>query len=427
MSEVKEEEVMKDAIGGNGLSAAYCLIYIDNSLIPKIPKGLLRSYTLSSNTELVTDHYKSLISNELKSEVELDNKNFAEELVEFRIGNIVRKVQDFYLMRQSQTYSQFLGFKNSKNRKETTKFELINLAVHLRIKGDELLSRWVILDISVRDNTPDQRGLEQLDESEMLYQKIKKQYRSMREAPSWLDLDNEYQESLAREKLLFENNYKDAMIAVFLMENIMSENFDDVVYAINWKLKTDKNNESEYQIRIHYVLEILVIRLSSFVFSCLETNQIENAIKYSKLLAFLAENYIENSSVLQLQMTERLISAYTYAKENLTGSLTADHDKEFISVIQALKNHNSFNPMIEDNPPKNFKDFIETFDKLNCYSWIEGWKKEEVANTYIPTITKFEYNLQNWVQIHQKIKNSQELIPEDEFRQIDSSSKPKSN
>mmetsp|Transcript_31714 Transcript_31714/g.31435 ORF Transcript_31714/g.31435 Transcript_31714/m.31435 type:complete len:226 (+) Transcript_31714:113-790(+) len=224
---------MEYATGGKDQATAHCLIYIDNSLIPKIPKGLLRSYTLSSKTELVTDHYKSLISSELKQIVEEDNQKYEAELMEFKVSSLVRRITDFYAMRQSQAFAQFLSFRNKKQgMKEFTRHELINFAVWLKVRGEEQLSRWFILDLSVKDCTPDKRSFEMLNEDEILYARLKKQLKVIREPPFIVVLDEENKQTLEREKAAFYKAYFQATLCTYIMENLAQENLIAATHGI---------------------------------------------------------------------------------------------------------------------------------------------------------------------------------------------------
>lgn len=80
--------MIETSLGGKGQNSAYCLFYVDPSVIMKGPK-LMRQYSILNET---TDQYSDFIPEHLKAEVNQDNTKMMLEIVEYQISSQVKEI-----------------------------------------------------------------------------------------------------------------------------------------------------------------------------------------------------------------------------------------------------------------------------------------------------------------------------------------------
>ena len=80
ISDVSVEDVMKDAIGGNGLSSAYCLFYVREDLIKKSSNRFWDFELNAINNSI----YMQNIPGHILADITADNKKLEEEIKAFQ-------------------------------------------------------------------------------------------------------------------------------------------------------------------------------------------------------------------------------------------------------------------------------------------------------------------------------------------------------
>ena len=73
---VTYDEIMQNAVGGNSNTSAYCLVYVDPSVMVTGPKAM-RLYSLQNE---ICDMYSEYIPESLNQEVIADNSKLVEEI-----------------------------------------------------------------------------------------------------------------------------------------------------------------------------------------------------------------------------------------------------------------------------------------------------------------------------------------------------------
>ena len=89
---VTYDEIMQNAVGGSSTSSAYCLVYVDPSVMVTGPKSM-RLYSLQSE---ISDMYSEYIPESLRQEVITDNQKLAEEVEEYKTGGLFKTIVDKY-------------------------------------------------------------------------------------------------------------------------------------------------------------------------------------------------------------------------------------------------------------------------------------------------------------------------------------------
>ncbi|CAG9318443.1 USP28_2 [Blepharisma stoltei] len=420
VTEVKEYEVMAEAIGGHGSNSAYGLIYIDSNLIPNFPKGRLRSYSLNTPNEIPQDHYKSLVPDDLRREIDEENKKAYDEVIEYKLSLIIKAIQDLYTVRQTTAYAQYQSYLNQKNtRQESMKHELINFAVYLKIRYEEQLSRYFILDICVKECNPDYRSLSELDKTEPLWAKLNGQFKSVcKDLPFRFELTQSEKEKLNKEKTTFFTNYCDALICVYILENLIQEKFFDAFHGIAFHLSLGNDATTEYQKIPVDANKILVLRLTSNIFYEIAKGNINEAFYWANHTAFMTSLFITNDDIHYIQVLRRIEAAHRAIRE--TGNMTEKNNEDFGNLIQNLKIGQCDPTFNFEDLPKELEELKIVINSIDPYSWIEGWRKEEVATKFIEAINKLaKSKISTWQKLHEKLIRQRSCVADGEFREID--------
>lgn len=255
VTEVDEQEVFKVSSGGFGLSSAYCLVYVNGSILQSL------------TSDNLLESYMTLFPDSVRNEVEEENTKLSRELTDWRYGRVMKTLQDIYTTRTVQVQAQYQSWlSHSNSRIETTKYDLVNFTLYLKVKNFDYLSRWHLLDISVKEINENHQGLRDFPSNDPFYAKIKSQFHSAcREAPERLELSAS--EILQLDRLFneFYGNYKDANIACYLLKKINSKQFEDAIRAATVYTHSPAEALSQYRRIILDCIKVLALRLASQV------------------------------------------------------------------------------------------------------------------------------------------------------------------
>jgi ubiquitin carboxyl-terminal hydrolase 25/28 len=254
VTEVDEQEVFRVATGGFGYNSAYCLVYVDDA----IQQSLQNPALLMSYASTFPDH--------IQRELEESNAKLTRELVDWRLGRLMKTLQDIYTSRAVLAQAQHQSHMSQmSSRNETVKFELVNFTVYLRVKNFEYLSRWHLLDICVREITETHLGLEQMPANDPFYAKIKTQLHSAcREAPGKLELSPLERTNLGKQFDDFFNNYREASIAAYVFRKVTTGEFIPAIIVFTMHLNSS-DPTTPYRRIIVDSSKVLALRLCSHV------------------------------------------------------------------------------------------------------------------------------------------------------------------
>jgi hypothetical protein len=415
VTEVSAEEVLSKSIGGQGITSAYCLVYISEAIIPK--ESVLCSYKL--NPDEGSELYVQCIPPEVKQYVLEENRKETEEVLSCRAAAWVKQIRDLYELRLTQALPLKDNHKDVTARRsiESYKHELVNLPVYLMVfTADENLAKWVILDQCVREVDPLHRDLTTIcaDENDPLHMKLKKQFMTVcREVPKSLVLDYTAVNKLKNETTEFESKYRDANITAYILKNINQEHFLESFYGISYMLNQPRPEISLYQKIPRDLNKVLALRICSKINECLYKNDLETALQEGKLLSMLTILYIENSDVHFKQIIANLNYSINWAVSK--GVSTPDFEKEMRDLIQVI-NTGDLIPVIDlEALPEELNTIIHKLDSFEYTAWFEGWKDGTVAKEFMNEYTKLKNGpVTPWLNMHTKLTNSRMMIQEAE-------------
>lgn len=415
-----EEDVLKDALGGgNGYSSAYCLMYIRNTLIPKIPKGLLRSYTLTSSTEQVSDHYKSLLFEELKAEVDIDNMIFGEEIEEFRLREILRNISEMYTLRQNQAWTYKYNVRQPfQTRREILRGELCNLAVYLKIKNEESLSRWNILNECTKSIDPFKRDLDQLSEDpifDMLTQRFK---HMCKDTPyAYLLTDPEIRRLNAEAKMFYDNFYY-AWLCVYIIESILDDKLEAALYGITYYYSLDPDCNTEYQQLPSEIFRSLLLYIAHLINKHIYSKNVYESGKLVSNLAYFTVSYINYDEELYEIISRRISASHSWIKDNIPSYYNIDIHRIYCDAIKDLETNSPHTNTDWNKRPENLEKLISYLNAFDAFSWVEGWENEGLATKYCNAKKVYEMSALNvWKDLSQNVNNQK--VTEEDIKNIE--------
>lgn len=415
ITEVSTEEVFNKSIGGQGLTSAYCLVYISEAVIPK--DTVLCSYSL--NPDESTEEYVQYIPTEIKQQVQEENRKEIEEVMNCKAAAWVKQIQDLYEMRLTQTLPKKDNFKDVAARKsiETYRHELVNLPVYLlTFSNEENLAKWVILDQCVKEIDPLHRDLSQVcaDEHDPLYNKLEKQFMKVcREVPRSLILDYSSANKLKNESSEFESKYRDASITSYILKSINKEQFTDCFYGISYMLNSTGAEITMYQKIPRDLNKVLALRICSKINEHIYRRDLNGAIDQAKFLSMLTVLYIDSSDIHFKQIIANLNYSITWAVQK--GISTPEFEEEMKNLIHII-NTGDLIPVIDlEAIPEELSAILHSLDNMDYSAWQEGWKDGYVAVEFAQEYNKLKNGpVTPWLNMHTKLTNSRMMIQEQE-------------
>ena len=424
VTDSSEEEMLKDARGGNGLVSAYSLVYVDPNLFQKEEQTSYRTYKVSEPNEPSPDLYNSYIPSEIKQEVDLDNLKFLEEIEEYKVGNLIRAIQDLYNTRYTQAETQYQSYLSNKNKQGVTiHYQLINLAIFLRIKNKEFLSKWHILDLCVKECEINKRGILDLDQNEILYNKLKTQFKAAcKDSPYKLELTQQEFNELDVYTSEFKDLYNDASVSLYLLQKLNNDQIIEAFYAICFQQTQQRGYPNEYINLSIDANKIIILRTTSLINQKLYSRQLDEALQWTNHLSMMACMFLDSQELQVKQLVPRLEASCAWAKENLVEVFTEDHEAVFAKAISQIK-AGEFEPSMDlGELPQDLQWIKKNCEEFTGYAWVEGWKKETVASRYVEELNNIgKGNISTWVRVNDKLVRLKTTLPENDIREFESS------
>ena len=389
--DVSEEEVMEEALGGKHYSSAYCLMYLDTRLVEMVGQGRkLRSHNLASHLDQLPDVYSSFIPPALRAEVDEDNIKQKQEIVEWKASTISRFIHDAYQTRHTQVTTQWQSFRSKST--ESIKHELINFAIYMRIKGEEVISDWFILDTCMREFDEERRSIKDLEATDPLYKKIL----ALSFKPR-LKLFNEEFMRMGNALKDFESNYKCASIGEFIMRKMNEFNYLEAFFGISSLLSQSFPEKSEYQTHPKDLVRVLSLHLTSMVNKCVYQRDLNGACELVGLLAVLTTMYLEQYQAHYSQIERNLKWTTDYLQKHCAELYTGDFKDRFERAFSSISRQ-EFEPFFD--LAVSYPELDRLNEHLQSFSgnvWIEGWKSNLVPSRWAQEYSRLKKNYEVWV------------------------------
>ena len=245
VSEEKEEHVFKEAIGGLNHISAYCLVYVSQKSIDEetghINKYLQNNMNLARELEVPKQHYTIFLSEEIKNEVDQENRRFYEEVQEYRFQTLIKNIAENYQTRLDILTSVF----NSLGSSQAFPFYINSFGLFLKheIKSEELL-KWYVLDTSLQDTNPNAKFKLRDVKSQPRLLRILQNCLASIGRQYWINslvLPKEDEHKLDAKLAEYMDQIPGAIISLFILEKSLQEQWLDVLYGVKtlvYRVKT---------------------------------------------------------------------------------------------------------------------------------------------------------------------------------------------
>ena len=328
IKEISVEEVMKNAIGGNGDSSAYCLIYIHKSFMEN--KGILRGSVPEDENIDRLGKYATYIQGNIRIKVQEENENFLEEIQEFKAKKITEKIKSLY----DDRFSLLVAW-SAESRHPEKKNDLINFPMFLRIGKNEPLSRWALLSICTKEITGS--SLEELKKNYVQYNSINSILCKYAFGPKSLELSENEKRSISDQFAKFQLKYFHARIGIYIMQCLIKEEFLLGFQALMYQVEriTDVNDEMQ-----NMALESrksIALRLSSTINGCVYEKDIPQALVWARHLAFITTTIGMDDTFFVTLIKNRLLKSIGYIKKYTPNYYNIDVKEEFDEILKTIE------------------------------------------------------------------------------------------
>jgi ubiquitin carboxyl-terminal hydrolase 25/28 len=399
--EVPKEQVFRESFGGQGCASAYCLMYAKQNII-KISQGAIfhRSFMLSDLRE-PRDMYNILIPEDLVKKIEKDNKELVEEINDWRANDFIRRVQEKYIERLHYVNQWFLDTRevNAQRKNEEERHELKNFSIYLRIRGDETLCRWHILDCCVRECDKDGRGLDMLDKNEVIYKKLKHiSSANPKEMPPSLELKESERKKLETEQHGYMTLVYEAWYAYFIMNKINDKKISQAIAAI-FDMMYKHHKESYYVRFVKNIIRIIILRISSEISYFITYEEFDKTYFWFNILNLMLCQYEEKSSLLHAEVLFTISTKLNNLAQNRPSFAASSHLDNLKNLYNKLESLDSPEPQVIQCPSvtstQELKNILADLSRANPYIWSNG---NIIAKLFISEGEKMKGdNMRPWV------------------------------
>ena len=406
VTEISEAEVMTEAFGGHHYASAYCLMYIDTRLVEQMGQGKkLRSYSLAQALDQHPDVYSSFVPHALALEVDEDNVKQKSEIIDWKTSSISRAIHDAYQIRHTQATTQWQSFRSKST--DSIKHELINFAIFMRIKGEETISNWFILDTCMREFDEEHRSIRDLQPMDPLYKKII----ALSFKPR-IFLYNDESVRIGNALKDFENAYKFAIMDEYVMRKMNEFNYFEAFFGLSSILTQTFPEKTEYQTQPKELTKLLALHLSSMLNKCVYQRDFRRACVLVGLLAVLTTMYLDPFQPYYSQVERNVKWTVDYMQKHCAEDYTGEVQERFEKAFSSISKQ-EFEPFFD------LALSIAELDAVNeqCRSfsgnvWIEGWKSHLVPSRYAHELARLKKNYEIWVAWEALMKQTHVVVTE---------------
>jgi ubiquitin carboxyl-terminal hydrolase 25 len=406
---VTTDEVMENAIGGNGEASAYCLIYIYKTFMEN--HGIIRASQITgerSGEKLQKlEKYATYLQNATKIKVLQENNKFNNEIDIHRVKKTVKRIKTIYDYR----FSLLSTWTNEAYIEK--KIEIINFPMFLRVNKNEILSRWVLLDCCIKEVIG--KGIPDIGNNILLYNEIENVICRSTFGPKTLMINEFEVRSLNELVAAFKNKYFHAKMNIYVFEKLIEEDFIAAFQGIMYQIERIVDIFDEYQDVPIQMQKLLVIRVTSFINGCIYEKKIEQAVAWCKHLAFMVSTIGHDYESFIPIIRSRLVHSLDYLKKYLPSYYNIDLKIEFEHIFSSIDNLAS-NPTFDiENCDPLLKKILE--DNSNPLDWIDT--SNSIAWQYYKIQKKFNQSfIYSWVWIIKRIQEKN-TVSEMEIKSIE--------
>ena len=230
VADENEENVFKEAVGGNGNVSAYCLVYLSDHIIQDELNSKVNAMEIQDNKiiEIERKHYLDILPMDLVAEVEADNIVFHEEIEEYKFNSYLKSIIDTYKTR----FDRITQAVENKDKKAVPSY-LNSFGCYLKNVGSvEEVLKWYIVDTTLQDS-PKKVKLHDLKNSPRLIKLLEDRLSSLAKPYGFkhLVLSNSEEGLLTSNLKDFTQEHMVVIYCQFYIISMLEERWKDACYA----------------------------------------------------------------------------------------------------------------------------------------------------------------------------------------------------
>lgn len=327
--------------------------------------------------------------------IEAANKRFERELQDYKDTETVLHINELYTARISLISALHHKYREASltSPQTTVKYEMMNFPYFLKLKADDNLSKWVVLDECLREVDGMGRGLCDFDERNGFILKLKSQLlTSWRDVPRFLFIS--LHEKLQLERLLetFSTSYRELQLSLYILSHMNQGEYHASLCALQLVLTPLPTDPSNFLKILRDACKVLALRLVSMIYGLEQREKGE----WVKCLYLLMHLFIDSNDIHYKQI-QVFIETFT------------SRDSEFIAVLANLRGFCIAQPA-------DLTALLSEIASTDVYSWID---LNPISNQFSEEMRKMkEETLAPWVRLHIKLTTSKQLLPSYELEQM---------
>eukprot|EP00743_Colponemidia_sp_Colp-15_P007033 GILK01007589.1.p1 GENE.GILK01007589.1~~GILK01007589.1.p1 ORF type:complete len:990 (-),score=185.29 GILK01007589.1:398-3367(-) len=319
VSEVNEETVWKESVGGYANMSAYCLIYVDPSWHPAIMDKQESSVTTELMSKVEADSQK--LEEEIRQYDEAQEKKRLAELekeskqLEQRASTFLNKV----LERTATAKQQAKGDHPCFALGEVSDARLINFAVFLLKVNKEPLMEYFVADTTYRELTGEQRSLAQAPRNAPWMEKLDKLLAS---SPSQIMFEPTSAEEYADKQQTYTMIVQEGQLLLHGLHALCNQQLDVALryfcYALSLPLPPLFSHAKE----LHNNAQLTLVELTEFSLRCYQQGTVRDALTAASMAVTFANALLPRDQPLFHRIAQDLVEVL----ESIQQSPTAPED-----------------------------------------------------------------------------------------------------
>ncbi|CAD8074360.1 unnamed protein product [Paramecium sonneborni] len=411
--EETEENVLKFAFGDQtNCKSAYLIQYIQEDTL-KQGQNNMKIFSNGQNQNYLKEQYGLLLSQKQKDFLQQDNQKFKKEQQQQQQQQQLNN----QIITVIQLYNQYLNMGNEKQRQYQMKTYLVipqmppyfsNFAMYLKIKSNEQMFKWVILDEAIKKVMSQFNGL---FEQPKIDEKIKNQIldEMLYDKPSSFPTNQERQASIEE----YKNDIKQQSIIAYILQQYNDNKLIKTLQALHkfMKLAKQLNQQSYFYNMAIKLKQYIQIGIVCKIWQNKIIND-EEKIVLKLLVAFqMQEHFQQKESKLWRKQLENLISS-AINKYSQNEELNQEVLKP---LIQNIKDFEICSKL--DSSPQDFDQYIEEQQKLYLEKRFENNLEDSLLDTLMSNLQKF-FEIRSIKLLIENIDKSTSILDKNTIQKI---------
>eukprot|EP00331_Platyophrya_macrostoma_P026999 CAMPEP_0176452540 /NCGR_PEP_ID=MMETSP0127-20121128/28602_1 /TAXON_ID=938130 /ORGANISM="Platyophrya macrostoma, Strain WH" /LENGTH=1000 /DNA_ID=CAMNT_0017841025 /DNA_START=38 /DNA_END=3040 /DNA_ORIENTATION=- len=418
VSEEKEEQVFKEAIGGLNHISAYCLVYTSQKAIDKetehIKKYMQGNMNLANELEVPKQHYSIFLKEKLRADVDLDNKKFHEEIQEYRFQTFMKNISEAYQTRYDILLSTFNSI-----GKGAFPFHINSFGLFLKseIKSDSMI-KWYVLDTCLQEINPNFKfKLKELKNQPKLLKILQNSIGSLGSNYSLkeLELPKDDEGKIDAKLAEYVDQITGAIICLYIFEKCLTQEWIETLCAIRKLQQLNFPTTSFFTKITKNLSSILVLYLATRLEHNIAIQDFQENEALMTTLFALNKGILKQDDPQSIQV-KIILNDILALQQNKFSPEALQSFKEFV-----YKNNTSMHGPEELGKALGDKKSAELEKRLEIISseGFEPYKWTEITEqAYAHQIKKqfdnFSANYKAWVNFHNSLHSSKTPLKQEE-------------